>query len=97
MSYSFVIKATDKKAALSAVSSELENVVVGQPIHQRDRAVAMATAEAILNLVDDPQPGFVISVAVNGYVSWEGVLVDGKTDNPLRGASVGVSANLMVV
>lgn len=96
MSYSFSVKAVNKEHAKIAVETEFSKVVVGQPIHARDRAAALAAAGAMIDLlVDDPT--LVISVSVNGYVSWRANAdkVDYGKDSDLQGASVSVTAALV--
>lgn len=96
MSYSFSVKAPDKAAAKAAVEKEFERVVSFQPIHERDRAAAMANANAVIDLlVDDPNCH--VSVSLSGYVSWRGTLKEGVPDesNTLSSASVAASAALV--
>lgn len=92
MSYSFSIKAATKDAAKAAVSEAFDKVVEAQPIHVRDKAAALANASAAIDLLADDAPeGSMISVSVNGYVSWRETLrADGS--NPLTGASIAASA-----
>ncbi len=96
MSYSFNVKAPSKADAKAAVEKAFDGVVASQPIHARDRAAALATASAVIDLLAQPQPDDPlshVSVSVNGYVSWrENLKEDGSND--LTGASVSVSAAL---
>lgn len=91
MSYSFVVRGATKLAALALVAQKFDEVVAQQPVHATDRAQALATAEAFVNLLPDSDAKDV-SVSVNGYVmgQWD------KSDLvELSGASVGVSASLV--
>ena len=91
MSYSFQVRGATKAAALTLVAAQLDAVVAFQPVHAADRAQALATAEAFVNLLPDCDAKDV-SVSVNGYVmgQWD------KSDLvELSGASVGVSASLV--
>lgn len=85
MSYSFSVKAETKEAAIAAVADELDKVVSSQPVHEADRAQALAAADAFIALIrdDDTQD---ILVNVNGSV-W-------SVEDGLNSASVGVSAAL---
>lgn len=94
MSYSFSVRAADKEAAKAAVAESFDKVVENQPIHARDRAVALVAAGAVIDLlVEDTSK--VISVGVSGYVSWRDELNE-DASNELSGASFSVNASLVV-
>lgn len=94
MSYSFTVKAATKAEAKAAVEKAYDEMVVGQPIHARDKAAAMANAAAVIDLlIEDPAKH--ISVSMNGYVSWRGVPEQDVAENELTGASVSASAALI--
>lgn len=91
MSYSFNVQGASKASAKEAVAAKFDEVVASQPIHARDKAAALANANAVIDLlVDDATHE--ISVSVNGYVGWQEVLRDDGS-NPLRAASVSASAS----
>jgi len=92
MSYSFNVKAANKADAKAAVAVEFENVIASQPVHARDKAAALANADAVIDLLVDEAPaGQVISVSCNGYVGWNEVLRD-DVSNPLNSASISTQA-----
>jgi hypothetical protein len=92
MSYSFQVKTGTKAEAKAAVEAAFDAVVAQQSIHKRDRDAALATANAMIDLlVDDPD--LWVSVSVNGYVSWRTPVYDENSE--LQGASVSVSASLV--
>ena len=95
MSYSFSVRAADKAAARAAISAEFDKVVEQQPIHSADRDQAQGTAEAMLDLIPEPaSDAEQISVSVNGYVQWKGVL---GGDDPVTITGASVAANASVV
>lgn len=70
MSYSFSVKASNKKAAKEAVKQYFdEKVVPGQPVHARDRAAVFANADAAIDMLADDETKDV-AVSVNGWVTW---------------------------
>ncbi|MET4190686.1 MULTISPECIES: hypothetical protein [unclassified Bradyrhizobium] len=93
MSYSFNVKAASKDEAKAVVAAEFDKVVSQQPIHARDKAAALANANAVIDLLAPEAPeGHMIAVACNGYVGWRG---DTTADysNPLNSASVSANAS----
>ncbi len=95
MSYSFSVQATSKASAKELVAAKFDEVVASQPIHVRDKAAALANANAVIDLLADDDTRE-ISVSVNGYVGWQEVLRDDGS-NPLQSASVSASANYVTV
>lgn len=93
MSYSFSIKTPNKADAKAAVEGAFRAVVAGQPIHARDRDMALNAANAAIDLLAD-DPAFHVSVNVNGYVSWRENLKE-DASNELAGASLSVGASLV--
>jgi len=91
MSYSFSIQAPTKAAAKDAVAAKFEEVIAAQPIHARDKAAALANANAVIDLLMD-DGAREISVSVNGYVGWQEVLREDGS-NPLQSASVSATAS----
>lgn len=90
MSYSFLAQASTKAAAKEAVAAKFDEVVGSQPIHARDKAAALANANAIIDLLMDDGTRD-IAVSVNGYVSWIDVLRE-DASNSLSGVSVSANA-----
>lgn len=91
MSYSFQFFAATKDEAKAQLEKEFDNVVAAQPVHAQDRAAAIASAHAFIDLVTlDADKG--LQVAVHGSVSyaWTSPETDASTV-PLHGGSVGVS------
>jgi hypothetical protein len=93
MSYSFNARGETKDAAKAAVAAQFDLVVKNQPIHARDRAAALANANAAIDiLVDDA--GKHVSVSCSGYVSWLENLRD-DSSNDLTTVNVSASASLV--
>lgn len=89
MSYSFQVKAATKADAKALVEEEFEKVVRHQPCHARDKAAAIANANAVIDLLADDDT-MDVSVFCHGYVSWQ-VPGDGS-DVPLCSAQISASA-----
>ena len=94
MSYSFNVRAADKAAARAAITAELDKVVEQQPIHSADRAQAEVNANGALDVIPEPGDGEEISVAVNGYVQWRGVL-NGEPPALITAATINASASIV--
>lgn len=91
MSYSFSAKGATKQEAAAAVAAQFDQVVVGQPVHAKDRdAVVNAAAGLIEVLADDDTQEVLVSI--NGYVTWNSS-AEGD-DKPIRAVSTTVSAVL---
>lgn len=88
MSYSFQVKAPTKAAAKEAVASKFDEIVSQQPIHSRDRAVVIANASCVIDLLADDDSKDVL-VSCNGYVSWPSGTVEAAQ---LNSAAVSASA-----
>ena len=91
MSYSFNIRAASAADAIDAVNHEFDKVVAGQPVHEVDRAQAVANAKAAIDIIAEPLEGEEISVSVNGYVQWRGVM-GGEEPVSITGVNISVSA-----
>lgn len=91
MSYSFNVQAASKAAAKEAVATKFDEVIASQPIHARDKAAALANANAVIDLLADDDARN-ISVSVNGYVGWQEALRDDGS-NPLQSVSVSTTAS----
>lgn len=92
MSYSFQVKAADKASAKAAVEAKFDEVISTQPVHARDRAVVLANANAIVDLLADDDSKDVL-VSCNGYVSWpSGAVEDAQLNSAAVSASAGYAA-----
>lgn len=91
MSYSFSLRAATKALVLTAVADKLEVVAAQQACHQRDKAQALAVAEAFVALLPDDDTRDV-QVAMNGHLAgtWEGSDVVS-----ISGAAVSVTVALL--
>lgn len=92
MSYSFNVRAANKEAAKAAVAVKFDEMIAaGQPMHARDRAAALANANAVIDLLaDDDTKDLVVSL--NGYVSWSSHYDVPVSDATLTAAAVTASA-----
>ena len=93
MSYSFQVTAPTKAAAKEAVAAKFDEIVASQAIHARDKAAALANANAAIDLLVDDAASHV-AVSCSGYVGWREVLRD-DAGNDLHSASVSASASLV--
>ncbi|MCK1669452.1 hypothetical protein [Bradyrhizobium sp. 153] len=93
MSYSFQVTAPTKAAAKAAVAAKLDEVVASQAIHARDKAAALANANAAIDLLVDDASSHV-AVSCNGCVGWREVLRE-DVSNDLHSASLSSSASLV--
>lgn len=93
MSYSFAITAATKDDAKRLVAEQFDvQVTPTQPIHQRDRAAALAAANAYVDLLVD-DPGQHLRVQLNGSVSYQWSEEDPNGNSaPLFASAVGVQA-----
>jgi hypothetical protein len=94
MSYSFQVKATSRAGAKDAVAAEFDKMVEFQKIHARDKAIVLANANAVIDLVEEPADDFVLSVTCNGYLSW--TVTDPDVDaQKFSGVSVNCAAYII--
>ncbi len=70
MSYSLIAKAETKELAKQAVVLELDKIISYQPVHAKDRAIILANANAVIDLLGEEDPTKDISVSCNGYLCW---------------------------
>lgn len=77
MSYSFNLTAATKAEAIEKVAVALNGVVLQQPEHEADSRQTLATAEAYINMLTDPDENQVVYVNVSGSLGWrsEGVYI----------------------
>lgn len=92
MSYSFSVTAANKAAAKAAVAAKFDEVVASQPIHARDRAVALANAGAAIDALADDD-ALHVGVNLSGSLGWREQLT-AAADNPLTSVSISASASL---
>lgn len=90
MSYSISIRVAAVGLAAAALSAEFDKIVAQQPIHEADRAQALAVTEAYLGLIREPGEGEEISISLSGWVSTRGVEAEAFT-------SAAVSVQVSVV
>ena len=90
MSYSFSVKASTKDEAKQKIAEQFDKVVEGQPSHADDKAAALATANAFIDLLTDVPKDHHVSVSINGSLSW-----NHDAPNKYVGASVGVNAGFV--
>lgn len=88
MTYQIAAKGKTKAEAKQALAAEFDKMMGVQPVHSKDRAAALANADACIDLLEDVE-GMGVSVTCNGYVSWNGT--------GLNGASISCSVNHCVV
>lgn len=77
MSFSFGFTVANKELARAKVQAELDNVVIAQPVHAKDKALVLATFDNYLAMISDEatKPGVTeLSGSVSGSVSgtWSG-------------------------
>jgi hypothetical protein len=87
MSYSFTIRGATAADALAQVTTELNNVVLSQPIHADDARITLATAEGLLSLLEEDLTRDV-KVDVNGSC-WT------RSGNKLEQTNIGLSIALV--
>ena len=90
MSYSFGVRAANKAAAKQAVREKFDQVALQQTCHERDKAQAIAAADAFIDLVVDDDSKDVV-------VSMSGSLMGQWSDSDvvrIENAAVSVSAGL---
>ncbi len=88
MSYSFKVKAGNRKEAKELVAAKLQEVVKAQPTHENDIDVAQTAVGTILDIVEDPAEDQVLVVSVSGSLSW-------KEEDHFTGG--GLNVNVMTV
>lgn len=96
MSYSFQVREANQEAAIQAATVKFDEVVTQQPVHARDREAVLANIKAAVGLLGE-HPTFgtyewVVSIYVNGYVSWPSVPGEDLATVQLSTASISASA-----
>ncbi|WP_066827605.1 hypothetical protein [Sphingomonas mali] len=95
MSYGFSVRGATVALALAAVGPKFDEVVASQPVHAKDRDVAIATATAIADLVGEPDEGQEVSITVGGWLQWQVAVAAGEVPDAFTGASVSASASIV--
>jgi hypothetical protein len=91
MSYSFQIRASTKTAAKAAVAIKFDEVIGYQKCHERDKAQALAAANAFIDLLPDVEEKHVgVNMAGSLCGKWDGTDVV-----HIESANVGVTAYLV--
>ncbi|WP_257164708.1 hypothetical protein [Bradyrhizobium sp. SRS-191] len=98
MSYSFNVSASTKSDAKTAVAAKVDEMIVSQPIHARDKQAILANASAVIDLLSDTVPeDHYVAVSCSGYVSWTDVALKSDGSNaaeiPLKTASISAVAS----
>lgn len=88
MSYSFSVRGETKSAATSLVRDEMDKVVQGQSVHQKDLQAAVDVASGLICLLADDETKDVL-VSMGGYLSWN------TSDEKIQTANVAVTASLV--
>lgn len=91
MSFSFVARGVKRADVMVQVHAKMAEVVRNQPVHSQDRAPVVETGSTYLNLLSDAPEGYDYALAVSGYLSWSGSVLDGEA--PLGAANVSVTAS----
>lgn len=92
MSYSFTVRKPTKAEAKAEVAAQFSEVVNSQPIHERERAAALALADTFVDLLADDETKDV-TVHVSGSLSWQGSLEGMQIEAvPLTSANLNVNA-----
>lgn len=92
MSYSFSVNSSSKDGAKAAVAAAFdEQVLKHQPIHARDKAAALANANAAIDLLADDE-GMDVYVSCSGYLSWSGS--GDLSEVTVQSTSISASASL---
>lgn len=78
MTYQLAAKGATKDAAKEAIAAEFDKMMGVQAIHSKDRAAALANANACIDLLEDIET-MGVSVNCNGYVSWNGSGINGAS------------------
>lgn len=89
MSYSFTVFAASKAQAKAMVEAKLDEATVSQPAHRIDRDRALATAQAYIDLIEEPAEGQQLSVSVTGE------LICAGSDQEIVNARVAVTVGTM--
>jgi hypothetical protein len=90
MSYSFNVRAHNKRVAMDKVASAMMQVVATQPVHASDAEQAKAAASAFIDILPAVPDDRDIIVSVNGSLGWAGQL----GEHSFTSAAVSVSAYL---
>lgn len=92
MSYSFNVRGPTKAEVKAKVRAEFDKIVVGQPIHEHDRAEALVAVFGYIDLLSEDETKD-LSVGVSGSLGWFGEESD--PDLTVTVASVSVNASLI--
>lgn len=92
MSYSLTARAATKAALLQSVASQLDQIVVSQPMHANDHKQAYDAVAAFVGIVPEAD-GMDFVISVHGSVGWKTDSEDGP--KVITGAGVGVSVHMI--
>jgi hypothetical protein len=88
MSYSFAIRAATLAAASQAITAKLDDVVAAQPVHARDRGLALETAMNMLGQCAAPEENEEWSISVAGSCH-------GMAGHPFEGIALSIHINTL--
>ena len=71
MSFSFNVKGASKVALIDAAEAQLRDILIAQPVHEKDHDAVHAMICQYLALADEPADGAQINVNVAGSI-WFG-------------------------
>ena len=83
MSYSFNIRAATLDDAEQAINAKLDGVVASQPVHARDRGLALATAINMLGECNVPEENEEWAISIAGSCT-------GLPGHPFEGLALSV-------
>lgn len=91
MSYSFSVRGKTKAEVKERADIEFKRVLANQPTHKVDMEAAQNAANAFVDMLDHAESANMdIVCAVNGSVSWRGLLPDEAPRYTNAGVSVSV-------
>lgn len=87
MSYSFSFRSVNKIAATTDAETKFNEILVHQPIHEKDKTQALANVNQALTLMPDDQA---VQVSMNGWISTS----DGNVTSVSIACQVGIAVPL---
>lgn len=91
MSYSFTAQGATKDEIKQQVAAKFADVLTSQPVHAVDLPTAQSTAEAFIDLLEEPGEGQQFSASISGYVSWRGQ----QDEAQFTGANVSIGISMV--
>ena len=81
MSYSFSVRGASKEEAWDLARSALEKIIISQPVHTRDKLVALTHVTSLCALIVDPDAFQDVIISMNGSVSWNDKALTGVSSS----------------